>query len=90
MTMILRMAWRNLFRHKAKTLVIGGILFFGAYIMTLGNGIILGLNNGLQKHIVNGFTGDIVLLSEKQESEAIFGSMSGQTLEPIANYVQKA
>ncbi len=86
--MIFKIARRNIFRHKGKALVIGSILFLGSFIMTLGNGIISGLNSGLQKHIVEGFTGDILLLSEKQNSESVLGGFSAQTLEPIPRYLE--
>ncbi len=86
MKLIFTIALRNLFRHKGKSLVIGIILFLGAFIMTIGNGIITGLNSGLQENIVNKFTGDIVLISEKQESNAVIISMMGKPIEMINNY----
>ena len=75
MNLIIKIAWRNIMRHRGKSLVIGVILFVGALLMTIGNGVISGMDKGLQKNIINGFTGDIVIVSEKQESDAVFMDM---------------
>ncbi len=86
MNLLLKIAWRNIMRHRGKSLVIGVILFVGALLMTVGNGVISGMDKGLQKNIINGFTGDIVLVSEKQESDAVFMDMMGKPVEPINNF----
>lgn len=83
---IFTIAWRNIFRHKGKTIVIGSILFLGALIMTLGNGIISGMNQGMAKNIVDSFTGDAVIISKAQQTEDVLASMAGQTMEPITDY----
>jgi ABC-type lipoprotein release transport system permease subunit len=81
-----KIAWRNIFRHKGKSFVIGTILFLGALIMTIGNGTITGMNQGLQENIVNNFTGDILLISEKQEKNEVILSPTGEAVEIISNY----
>lgn len=87
MALILKIAWRNIFRHKGKSLVIGAILFVGALVMTVGNGVIGGMDKGLQRNIVEGFTGDAILVAEKQESDAIFMDFMGKAVQPINNYI---
>jgi len=86
MSLIFRLAWRNIFRHKGKTWVVGSILFIGAFLMTLGNGLISGMNEGFQANIVRSFTGDALLISDQQESESVLASMSGKTIEAISPY----
>jgi ABC-type lipoprotein release transport system permease subunit len=54
--------------------------------MTLGNGVIAGMEHGLQKNIVNGFTGDIVIISEKQETDNVLFTVMGKAIEPIHNF----
>jgi putative ABC transport system permease protein len=87
MNLIIKIAWRNIMRHKGKSLIIGAILFVGALIMTVGNGVISGMDAGLQQTIVHSFTGDIVLVSDKQESDNVFFEMMGKAVAPIYNYV---
>lgn len=88
MNLIAKIAWRNILRHKGKSIIIGIILFLGAFLMTIGNSIISGMDAGLQKNIVNSFTGDIVLVSEKQESDNVFLEFMGKAVEPINNFVE--
>lgn len=86
MELILKIAWRNILRHKGKSIIIGIIIFLGSLIMTLGNGVIAGMEEGLQKNIVNGFTGDIVIISEKQETDNVLFTVMGKAIEPIYNF----
>ena len=86
MKLLLKIAWRNIQRHRGKSIVIGIILFLGALIMTAGNGIISGMDKGLRENIMNRFTGQIVLLSNKQANDnAIFIPM-GKDLELIPDF----
>lgn len=87
MNLIIKIAWRNIMRHKGKSLIIGAILFLGALIMTVGNGVISGMDAGLKETIVNSFTGDIVLVSDKQESDNVFFEFMGKAVAPINNYI---
>lgn len=82
----LTIAWRNLLRHKGKSLVIGVILFLGALLMTVGNGIISGMDHGIEQHIVNGFLGDLLIVSDQQRSDNVLIDMMGTLIEPIANF----
>jgi putative ABC transport system permease protein len=87
MNLIIKIAWRNIFRHKGKSLIIGAILFVGALIMTVGNGVISGMDKGLRENIINCFTGDAVIVSGKQQSDNVFLDMMGKAVEPIYNEI---
>jgi putative ABC transport system permease protein len=86
MSLIVKIAWRNIMRHRGKSLIIGSILFIGALLMTVGNGVISGMDRGLQKNIVEGFCGDALLVSDKQESDNVFLEMMGKAVLPVNNY----
>jgi putative ABC transport system permease protein len=86
MNLILKIAWRNVLRHKGKSLIIGVILFLGALLMTVGNGVISGMDRGLELNIVNGFLGDIVIISDKEKNDNILFKMMGESIETITNY----
>jgi putative ABC transport system permease protein len=86
MNLIVKIAWRNIMRHRGKSLIIGSILFVGALLMTVGNGVIAGMNAGLQKNIVEGFCGDAIIVSDKQESDNIFLEFMGKAVAPVNNY----
>jgi putative ABC transport system permease protein len=86
MGLAFKIAWRNLWRHRGKSLVIGMILFFGAVLMTVGNGMISGMERGMSENIVKLFTGDIVVISDEQEKDDVIFSMMGKPLKVIKNY----
>jgi len=86
MKLILKIAFRNIYRHKAKSLVIGTILFLGALLMTIGSGIISGMDRGLKENILNRFTGHIVLISDNQTENNVIFTMMGRSVETIENY----
>ena len=90
MDLVLKIAWRNIMRHRGKSLVIGLMLFVGAFIMTVGNGVVSGMDAGLRKTIVNSFTGDIVLISDKQESDNVLDvwtTFMNKPVAPVYNYI---
>ncbi|MFA5857539.1 MAG: FtsX-like permease family protein [Elusimicrobiota bacterium] len=87
MNLILKIAWRNILRHKGKSFVIGIILFLGALLMTVGNGIISGMDKGMAQNIVNSFTGDVVIISDKQREDSVLFTQMGRAIEPINNFV---
>ena len=87
MNLIIKIAWRNILRHKGKSVIIGVILFLGALIMTVGNGVISGMDVGLRENIINCFTGDAGVISDKQQSDNVFLEMMGKAVEPAYNVV---
>ena len=55
--------------------------------MTVGNGVISGMDVGLRENIINCFTGDAVIISDKQQSDNVFLEMMGKAVEPVYNVV---
>ena len=86
MSLLFKLAFRNLWRHRGQSLVIGVILFLGALLMTLGNGVISGMEMGLRKTVAHGFTGDLVILPKEQIGDNVFMVMMGRAVEPLYGY----
>ncbi|OHD70976.1 MAG: hypothetical protein A2W19_07585 [Spirochaetes bacterium RBG_16_49_21] len=86
MALIARIAWRNIQRHRGKSLVIGIILFLGALIMTIGNGVVSGMERGLRDGIINRFTGQIVVISGRQEQDNVIFTPLGKDVQVITGY----
>jgi ABC-type lipoprotein release transport system permease subunit len=74
MKLLAKIAFRNLFRHKVRSLSIGFVIITGTFFMTLGNGTIAGMVKNLERNLVKGFAGDITLLSMTREQDNITGS----------------
>lgn len=86
MQLIFKIAWRNILRHKGKSIIIGTILFIGSLMMTVGNGVISGMDAGLEKNIVNGFLGDIVIISDKEKTDNVLFKIMGESVESFSNF----
>jgi ABC-type lipoprotein release transport system permease subunit len=86
MRLIFKLAFRNVWRHRGQSLVIGAILFLGALLMTLGNGVTTGMEMGLQRTVARSFTGDLVVVPKEQTSDNVFMEMMGRGLEPFYGY----
>ncbi len=67
-----KITWRNIWRHKGKSLVVGTILFLGAFLMTVGNSIINGAKVGMTQNMVNRFTGHLVLKPANEKTDDVF------------------
>ena len=83
--LIWKIAWRNVLRHKGKSMVVGAILFLGMLLMTVGNASINGAAQGILSNIVNSFSGDIVLVSEQQKINDLF--FAQHPVKVIHNYL---
>ena len=86
MGLIIKIAWRNIQRHRGKSFVVGIILFLGALVMTVGNGVVSSMEKGLRENIMNRFTGQIVIMSNKQEQDNVIFTPMGKDVEVITGY----
>lgn len=85
---IAKMAWGNLFLHKAKSLLLGTIMCLGIAILFVGNSLIDTAIGGLRKMFVEGFTGDLMVTGPTAFPTTIFGETAGgeQVIPHIAKF----
>ena len=79
-----KIAWRNLWRHKSKSLIVGVILFSGALLMTVGNALIEGAQQGLAENMINRATGHLLVTSVDQTNRDVF--FAPHTIADITTY----
>ena len=84
--MLIKLAWRNIFRHRNKSFVVGVILCIGALIMTLGNAVISGMNQGFERNIVHRFTGHFIVLAKEQAFDNVLINPNAKSVELIPSY----
>jgi len=84
--LVLKIAWRSVLRHRAKSLIIGTILFLGAFIMTLGDATVIGMRRGVEQNIVRSFTGHIVLVSDEETKENVLFTPMAKPLKVLKEY----
>lgn len=86
LALVFKIAWRNIIRHKNMSIVVGIILFLGSFFMTIGNGFIAGMNDGVKRNIVERFTGHVVLCATNQEQDNVLTPMDMKNIELLTGY----
>lgn len=71
MSVIGRLALRNISEHKSKTIIIALFLVFGIAIVILGNSFLESINRGLEKDFRAHYTGDIALAIQPEKGTVI-------------------
>ena len=86
---IAEIAFRNLFASKWKTLIVGGIIGFGAFLVVVGSSLVDGVDRSMRRSITGSIAGHIqVYSSASKEDLEIMGSMGGGTpdIEPLHEF----
>lgn len=85
MPVTLRMAFRNLFEHKSKSLIIGILLAVGACVLVVGNGFIDASRQGIRTTFTDNYTGDVFVSGVSPDGDvSLFGvtSVGGMAATP--------
>src|SRR5690606_10459776 len=73
-----KIALRNMFAHKMKTLIIGSIIVFGTTLAIVGNSFVDAISKGMQRSLTDSVTGEIQIYSkDAKEPLSILGNMDG-------------
>ena len=84
--LILKIAWRSVLRHRASSIIIGAILFLGAFLMTLGNAAVIGMRRGIEENMVRSFTGHIVLVSDEETRDNVLFTPMAKPLKILKDF----
>ena len=88
---LLRIAFRNLWLHKFKTIVVGSILLFGTALVVFGNAILDAIDRSMAVSVVNSVSGHAQIYSAEAKDElALFGDFDGSSkdLGTIADFAK--
>ncbi|MDP3179924.1 MAG: hypothetical protein Q8M76_18580, partial [Spirochaetaceae bacterium] len=79
MPVLWRIAFRNIWEHKAKSLIIGTLIILGVIVLVIGNAMIDSAKEGLRKTFIDNYTGDVMIHGPSDSVVSIFGleSMDG-------------
>ena len=75
--MIVQIALRNLWASKMRTLLVGGIVYFGALLLTFGNSFLDTIDQNMERSIVNAISGHFQLSQEGAKDKFELFSMDG-------------
>jgi len=88
---ITRIAFRNLFASRLKTIIVGGIILFGALLVVVGSSFVDSIVAGMRRSIVGSVAGDIQVYSSKSKDPLdVMGSFSleGADLAPLDDFTK--
>src|SRR3990172_7839040 len=85
---LLQIAFRNLLASKAKTLIVGGIILFGALLVVVGSSLLDSVDRGMRGSIQGSLAVQLQIYSSRSKDDlALYGGMMGESrLEPIEDF----
>jgi ABC-type lipoprotein release transport system permease subunit len=88
---ITKIAFRNLFASRLKTLIVGGIILFGALLVVVGGSFVDSIVAGMRRSIVGSVAGDVQVYSSKSKDPLeVMGSfnLEGADLAPLDDFAK--
>ncbi len=84
---LLKIAVRNVFAHKIKTIIIGTIISIGIFITVVGNSLLDSAQSGMEKAYVKSMTGQISISINRDFDFSFFGKFAnmGNTFLPAVS-----
>jgi ABC-type lipoprotein release transport system permease subunit len=74
---VAQIAFRNLFASRLKTVIVGGIIFFGALLVVVGNSLLDSVDASMSRSVIGSVAGHIqVYNSTSKDPLEVMGSMS--------------
>jgi ABC-type lipoprotein release transport system permease subunit len=74
---VAQIAFRNLFASRLKTIIVGGIIFFGALLVVAGNSLLDSLDASMSRSVIGSVAGHVQVFSSKsKDSLEVMGSMT--------------
>ncbi len=87
---LLQIAFRNLLASRTKTLIVGGIILFGAALVVVGDSFVESIDSGMRRSIQESIGGQIQVYNARSRDElALYGKnlgMSESDLEPFRDF----
>lgn len=76
MTLIWKIALRNLKEHKVKTIIIGVIVTIGIAVLVVGNSLMDTATAGIEKAYIRNYTGNVIITGYHRGNVTLFGVQS--------------
>lgn len=88
---LLKIAFRNLFEHRAKSIIVGVLLSLGVVILILGSAMHNGMARGIEQSFTKNYTADIIITGIAEGPVSLFGvsSAGGTAKTPVLPEYEK-
>lgn len=81
MSVVAKIALRNVLRHRAKTLIIGILITIGIAVLVVGNSLMDTASRGIQQTYVHSYTGHIVITGRHDGGLSLMGIENADSLD---------
>lgn len=91
LTVVIQIAFRNLFANRWKTLIVGGIIGFGAFLVVIGTSLLDSVDHAMSRSIIGSIAGNIqVYSSESKDDLDVMGGFSfdANAIEPLTDFAR--
>lgn len=86
---LVHIALRNLLSHKLKSLIVGGLLVFGAILLVAGQSLLGSLDRSMAQSIVGSVAGHIQVWSAAGKDKlAVFGGLEGNEIGQVLDFAR--
>jgi ABC-type lipoprotein release transport system permease subunit len=87
---VIEIALRNLFASKWKTLIVGGIIGFGAFLIVVGMSLVDGVDHAMRRSVTGSLSGHIQVYSSKSKDDLdLMGGFGGNgDIEPLTDFAK--
>lgn len=82
MPVLLRIAARNLWEHRGKTLIIGSLIALGVVILIVGNSMMETATRGIRRAFIDNYTGHVFVSGQAEGNVSLFGVQSVGGIDP--------
>ena len=73
MSVVLKIAFRNILRHKTKTLIVGMLIAVGIMVLIVGNSLMDTAERGIAQTYVESYTGHLLITGRHHGNVTIMG-----------------
>lgn len=90
-SVVVQIAFRNLFANRWKTLIVGGIIGFGALLVVLGTSLLDSVDHSMSRSIIGSVAGNIqVYSSQSKEDLDVMGGFNfdANDIEPLPDFAR--
>ena len=88
---VVQIAFRNLFANRWKTLIVGGIIGFGAFLVVLGTSLLDSVDHSMSRSIIGSVAGHIQVYSSgsKEDLDVMGGfNFDANDIEPLTDFAR--
>jgi ABC-type lipoprotein release transport system permease subunit len=89
LAVVVQIAFRNLFSNRWKTLIVGGIIGFGAFLVVLGTSLLDSVDHSMSRSIIGSVAGNIQVFSSasKEDLDVMGGfNFDANDIEPLNDF----